>query len=111
MRKLLLFGLLFGTTGCALSTTQLHVTAATAITADCVSTIILIPRADFEETNPILGPEPMPSDIVAGCLAAQGAVHGLAVLLPERWRRGWLTWITVMELTYFVHNMSLAYGH
>lgn len=98
--------------GCALrlNTPTLHATAGAAVVSDCASTMALVPRADFEETNPLLGKEPMPSDIVGWCLLGLGATQGMALLLPDPWRRGWLTWVTVMELTVFVHNMHWVWG-
>jgi hypothetical protein len=41
-------------------------------------------------------------------MLGMAATHGVSAALPKNWRRGWLTWITVVELTYFLHNVTMS---
>jgi hypothetical protein len=52
--------------GCSLSLREptLHWTASGAIAADCASMVVSVPSPGFEETNPLLGREPTPPEIV-----------------------------------------------
>jgi len=104
---LLLLPLVLGCASLRISTPALHGTATAAIAADCGTTLAMPWSAGYVETNPLLGATPTNAEIAGWCLVGLGVTHGGAVLLPERWRRGWLTWITVMELTFVLHNLSL----
>jgi len=96
--------------GCSLTLREpaLHWTASGAIAADCASTLVSVPSPGFEETNPLLGKEPTPREIMGWCMLGMAATQGVSAALPKNWRRGWLTWITVMELTYFLHNVTMS---
>jgi hypothetical protein len=96
--------------GCSLTVREptLQWTATGAIAADCASTVASVPSAGFEETNPLLGKEPTPPEIVGWCMLGMAATHGVSAALPKNWRKGWLAWITVMELTYFLHNVTMS---